>query len=233
MCVLALAWRSHPRWRLVVAANRDEFHDRPSEPLHRWGNDAIIAGRDARGRGTWLAVSESGRFAAVTNLRGGPQGARPASRGTLVVDLAAGRPTGHNLDDFGPFNAISTFEDEAAVLSNRSTPARHPLAPGLYGMSNEAFATPAPKTLRLKAIVRDWLEADGVAEQLFAGLREPTPPSNSKNKSASIFVHDATYGTRCSTLVLVDQRGSGTILERRYDRAGDQNGDTEILFAWP
>ena len=92
MCILALAWLAHPRWRLVVAGNRDELHARPAAPLARWGKpDHLIAGRDLEAGGTWLGVSEQGCFAVLTNLRGyGPPQPGRASRGALVTDLLAG-----------------------------------------------------------------------------------------------------------------------------------------------
>src|ERR1700754_2725628 len=92
MCILAFAWQAHPRWHLVLAGNRDERHDRPAAPLARWEAPAdLIAGRDLKSGGTWLGVSEKGRLAVVTNLRGhgGPDPAK-VSRGALVADLLAG-----------------------------------------------------------------------------------------------------------------------------------------------
>src|SRR3546814_7425922 len=88
MCVLAFAWRAHPHWPLIAAGNRDELHARPAQPLARWDRpDHLLAGRDLQSGGTWLGVSEQGRFAVVTNLRGygAPEPGR-ASRGALVTD---------------------------------------------------------------------------------------------------------------------------------------------------
>src|SRR5438093_10047665 len=113
MCILALAWQAHPRWHLVVAGNRDELHARPSAPLARWDQpEHVIAGRDLKSGGTWLGVSEQGRMAVVTNLRGygNPEPDR-ASRGALVTDVLSGDgryadPSGAKLSDFNPFNLI-------------------------------------------------------------------------------------------------------------------------------
>ena len=92
MCVLAFAWRAHPRWQLVVAGNRDELHTRPTAPLARWTDpDHLLAGRDLLSGGTWLGVSGQGRFAVVTNLRGhGAPRADAESRGRLLRDYLAG-----------------------------------------------------------------------------------------------------------------------------------------------
>ena len=70
MCLLVIAWESHPRYRLVVAANRDECHERPAAPLAKWPAPlGILAGRDLRARGTWLALDEERRFGVITNFR--------------------------------------------------------------------------------------------------------------------------------------------------------------------
>src|ERR1019366_3936015 len=101
MCVLALAWGAHPGWRLVMAGNRDEMQERPAQPLRRWDEpDHVLAGKDLQSGGTWLGVSEQGRFAVVTNLRGfGPAKAGRPSRGILLRDLLSGEGQyGHPCD---------------------------------------------------------------------------------------------------------------------------------------
>ena len=120
MCVLALAWRAHPRWRLVLAGNRDEFHARPASPLARWTQPGhLLGGKDLQSGGTWLGVSEQGRAAVVTNLRG--QGnPRPdrVSRGTLVTGVLSGEGSYADLSvtdlsRFNPFNLIAVAENRA------------------------------------------------------------------------------------------------------------------------
>ncbi|MDO6414054.1 NRDE family protein [Sphingomonas sp. BIUV-7] len=242
MCVIAIAWQAHPRWRLVVAANRDEYHDRPAEKLHRWPDSDLIAGRDLIGRGTWLAVSEQGRFAAVTNLR--QQRQQPAdpewtSRGLLVTGLALGQQQyeGAAIDrlaGFGPFQAISVSGAEADLLSNRPTPACRRLAPGILGISNGPFDRPWRKSRRLGSMVERWLnDATFDRASLLADLRDPASPAADADDPGEIFVSDPVYGTRCSTVVTVDQSGDGVIVEVRYDRAGNVEGTETIAFRWP
>jgi uncharacterized protein with NRDE domain len=106
MCVVAIALNAHPRWQLVLAGNRDEFHARPSAPLARWkGKDShILGGRDLQSGGTWLGVSEQGRLAVVTNIRTGhPPDSEKASRGALVADFLSGKSTFDDLDRYNPF----------------------------------------------------------------------------------------------------------------------------------
>jgi uncharacterized protein with NRDE domain len=248
MCVAAVAWEAHPRWRLVAIGNRDEYHARPAAPLAAWDN-GMIAGQDLKSGGTWLGVTDR-RFALVTNLRGfGDPDPQRASRGALVTDLltGAGRyadPQTAPLHDFNPFNLFLADADGLTFLSNRPAAIRSPLAHGLYGLSNGALDEPWPKTLQLKAALLDWLT--GAAEDfdpLFAALREerhadvglpPSTPSDvpREPRDSSVFIRDAVYGTRCSTVVVVDRDGAGLIVERRFDRDAAATGETTLPFRW-
>ena len=252
MCVLAFAWRAHPRWTLVLAGNRDELHARPALPLARWDEPGhLLAGRDQQSGGSWLGVSEEGRFAVVTNLRGyGMPVPDRASRGALVTDFLSGNgryadPGSADLSDFNPFNLIVADRERASFLSNRPEILRSVLAPGIYGLSNGALDEPWPKTLRVKELLLEWII--GGASQLsdlLEGLREdtlpgfgfgPAVPSDVPQEPAvsPIFIRGPVYGTRCSTFVGIDDRGQGKIVERRYDSAGDGTGQTTLSFSWP
>jgi uncharacterized protein with NRDE domain len=252
MCVLAFAWHAHPRWRLVLAGNRDELHDRPAAPLARWDEPGhILAGRDLLSGGTWLGVSEQGRLAVVTNLRGfGAPAPDRASRGALVTDLLAGEgryadPAAAGLGDFNPFNLILADRGEARFLSNRPGDIRTTLARGIYGLSNGALDDPWPKTMRLKAALLDWIVAGDVAPAvLLEVLREEalpaagvpaTVPSDVPQEPAQspIFIRNPVYGTRCSTVVAIDATGAGVIIERRYAADAAVTGETSLVFAWP
>jgi uncharacterized protein with NRDE domain len=251
MCVLAFAWRAHPRWPLVAAGNRDELHARPARALARWDRpDHLLAGRDLQSGGTWLGVSEQGRFAVVTNLRGygTPEPSR-ASRGALVTDLLSGEgryadPRDAELSDFNPFNLIVADRDRAQFLSNRPEAVRSLLAPGIYGLSNGALDEPWPKTMRLKAHLLEWImNGSGGPESLLDNLREeslpevgipPAAPSDVPQEPplSSIFIRNPVYGTRCSTVVAIDDRGQAAITERRYDATGAAAGETSLAFSW-
>ncbi len=252
MCVLAFAWRAHPRWRLVVAGNRDELHARPSAPLDRWTDlQHLLAGRDLVAGGAWLGVSEEGRFAVVTNLRGfGESKPAPVSRGALVTGLLSGDvhdagPDDAELAGFNPFNVIFADTDRARFLSNRPEIIRSILAPGIYGLSNGALDATWPKTLHIKAALLDWI-VDGKSdlEVLLRALRHDTlpevgvrsvPPSDVAQEPAlsPVFIRHPLYGTRCSTVVTIDDRGQGMIVERRYSPSGEAAGDTTLSFSWP
>lgn len=242
MCIMAMAWAAHPRWRLVLIGNRDEYHARPAAPLAPWPDrPGVIAGRDLQSGGTWLGVSTAGRAVIVTNLRGhGDRAADRASRGALVADLLAGDGSYADappsaLDDFNPFNLILIDGQTAQFLTNRPAPARTPLAPGLHGLSNGPLDAPWPKTLALKAALDDWLTTGAQdPSTLLDPLRSETLPAVATGDEASpIFIRDPLYGTRCSTIVAIDTAGQGQIIERRFDATGQTTGDTLIDFRFP
>ncbi len=252
MCIMAMAWNAHPRWRLILIGNRDEYHARPAAPLARWRDrNGVIAGRDLQSGGTWLGVSQAGRAAIVTNLRGfGRPDPERASRGALVTDLLAGDglyadPAHASLMDFNPFNLILIDRVGAHFLTNRPELVRTALTPGLYGLSNGALDAPWAKTLALKAALLGWLTAGANRpELLFDALRQeslpdagiaPDGPSDAPDEAAPspIFIRHPIYGTRCSSIVAIDRDGQGQIFERRFDASGEQVGDNAIAFAWP
>jgi uncharacterized protein with NRDE domain len=248
MCVVALAWQAHPRWKFIVAGNRDERHDRPAAPLGRWKGAGILAGRDFRSDGTWLGVSDSKRFVVVTNLRGdeAPVPGR-VSRGRLVTDVLAGTgryadPADADLADFNPFNLFVVDSDRALFLSNRPHVVRRSLDDGLYGLSNGALDEAWPKTVRLKAMLRDWMHGpadrpsallDALADEHRPDMPRGRPAGPSQEPATSpIFIRHPEYGTRCSTVVAIDHAGTGIIIERRFDAAAEVTGETTLTFAW-
>jgi uncharacterized protein with NRDE domain len=254
MCLLVFAWMNHPRYRLVVAANRDEFHDRPAAPLGWWTTtDGMLAGRDLRAGGTWIGVTRSGRFGAVTNYRGveGPPVADAPSRGGLVPDYLAGEATpGTFLEKlngaataFAGFNVLAGDRESLHYLSNRDSAGPRRLEPGTYGLSNHALDTPWPRLVRARERFDDALAAErpGVGE-LFELLadREPATgaafpgsglhPDLERALSAPFVLHEH-YGTRCSTVLLAGHDGRTVAAERRFDAAGNLTGATRLEFA--
>lgn len=227
MCVLALAW-DHPRWRLVVAGNRDEFHARPSEALAEWPDQpGVLAGRDLASGGTWLGVHRGGRLAVVTNVRGQPPRADARSRGELVTAALTGARTGEP-GSYNGFNLVAV-DGTARFITNRPTASEVQLAPGLYGLANAGLDAPWRKTERLKAILTGWLEGGAGPQALLAGLAEEVPDDHALG---SIFVRNAVYGTRCSTVVAVAHDGAGVIVERRFSPEGETTGETALDFRW-
>ncbi|MFK4871427.1 NRDE family protein [Novosphingobium sp. ZW T3_23] len=247
MCVAALAWQAHPDWLLVVAGNRDEFHARPSAPLARWEDGSgIIAGRDLLGGGTWLGIAESAEPAAnrmvlVTNYRV-PEGSVPGrpSRGKLVTDLLRGHEP-EPVETMNPFNLVEIAGTGARFLTNHPRAVSQPLAPGIHGLSNGGFEMPWPKTRQVEASVQAWLNAPGSdVAPLLDALRAETPaPAPTalqgapEPRFAPVFIRDAVYGTRCSTVITVHRDGTGAIVERSFAPDGSASGEVRIDFLWP
>jgi uncharacterized protein with NRDE domain len=232
MCVVALALNAHPQWRLVLAANRDELHARPSAPLARWEGDEshIIAGRDLLSSGTWLGVSEAGRLAVVTNIR---TGAMPdpekLSRGALVADYLRGasQPPREMLDRYNPFSFITVGPEGATLSANRQTPMIETLPNGIHGLSNGAPHEDWPRKNRLMQAFTECLEGEvDLPEALLSLLGR-------EDIDDSIFIRDTVYGTRCSTVVLIEGEGGGMIIERRFDQCGTAEGQSKIAFTIP
>jgi uncharacterized protein with NRDE domain len=233
MCVVAIALDCHPRWKLVLAGNRDEFHAREADPLGRWEEAPhVLAGRDLQAGGGWLGVSEEGRLAVVTNIRN-PDGPDPtkASRGALVGDwLIEGKaPDLDALPGFNPFNLLLSGPEGTELLSNLPEPQRLPLSAGIHGLSNGHPGEPWPRKTSMEVALSGWIDRDAAPEMLFTLLRDE---SLLDDGGVPIFIKAPVYGTRCSTVVLVDIQGQGSITERRFHPDGSDAGEMRIDFRW-
>jgi len=245
MCLIAVAWRASSSRPLVVAANRDEAHARPSAAA-AWWQDApdVLAGRDLSAGGTWLGVDRRGRFAAVTNLR--PNGARvtaPRSRGALVAGFLRGRESaeryaariGAESDAYGPFNLLVADHDSLWFVGTR-TPA-HPLAPGVHALSNVEPDVDWPKVTaareRLREVVdRRHVDRGDIDRALFALLAERRAPADGYDvRQVSPFQLDPVWGTRSSTVVVMDAGGKVRFVERSFDPGGAPTGEVRFEFA--
>jgi uncharacterized protein with NRDE domain len=248
---MALAWRAHPRWRLVLIANRDELHERPTVRAARWADaPRVRGGRDLRFGGAWLAVSEAGRLAAVTNVRGpGGPFEELQSRGVLTQRFATGElglASLRALDPlaFRPFNLLAVEDGEAVFMSNRPSSFRG-LGEGLHGLSNGPLDDLWPKTRRAMAALERWLAA-GIddAGPLFEALADATPAPDAELPDTGVglererglsppFLVGPVYGTRCSTVVRIDDAGRGDFIERSFGPEGVPLGDVRLDFSWP
>ena len=248
MCLIYVAWRRHARHRLVVAANRDEFHARPALPVHWWDDTpGVLAGRDLEAGGTWLAVGAAGRFAAITNypdpvperIPGAP------SRGALVSEFVAGdEPAevylGRVMDEghrYNGFSLLAVDGDTLAFASNRSRGVVR-LDPGVYGLSNHLLDTPWPKVTDGKAELERLLAGPEVRISDLLALLAPDDPRHEEAPAAdtesdpgpmrwrsSRFIIGPDYGTRASAAILLDAGGAGVFVERSFDSSGAAVGD--------
>lgn len=253
MCLLVVAWLTHPRYRLVVAGNRDEFHDRPTAPLGWWPDEPdILAGRDLRAAGTWLGVARSGRFGLLTNFRdaaGSPAPGAP-SRGRLVPDfLRTGDAPDRYLAglragaaQFAGFSLLLGDDKTLYYYSNVEPAEPRALGPGLYGLSNHRLDEPWPKLVRTRERVAAALAGEPpLALVLLDALADSTPappeprhrqglPDDLETALSAPFVRHARYGTRCSTVLQIGQDGHTIVHEHRFDPAGAQIGATRFEF---
>jgi uncharacterized protein with NRDE domain len=252
MCLLVFAWRVHPRYRLVVAANRDEFHERPTAPLAKWPeSNGILAGRDLRAGGTWFGLDRTRRFGAVTNFRELQRPRRSApSRGNLVpgflVQPDAPESFLARLETDAPgysgFNLLLGDADQLWYASNRLDRFARPLPPGVYGLSNEFLDTPWPKLQRVRHRFEAWLAtvAADPAQELFELLADRVPASEGLPQAgltpeweralSAPFVIHPTYGTRSSTVLLLEPDGALRMAEHRFDSTGAYTGEAEYLL---
>lgn len=253
MCLIAFAWNADPRFRLVVAANRDEFHARKAAPAGFW-DDApqVLAGRDLKEGGTWMGIAP-GRFAAVTNRRsltdirlGAP------SRGHLVGEYLRGTVSAqHYMVQLAPqarkysgFNLIVADRDELFSCDNTPGAAPQALPPGCYALSNGTLNSDWPKMRRVRDALRAALAAVHLEEEaLFTMLADRTPAADDELPDTGVgrllertlsspFVCSPTYGTRSSTVLVVGRTGQGRLAERSFDAKGQLAGSVSQEFHW-
>jgi uncharacterized protein with NRDE domain len=257
MCLLVLAWRSHPRYRLVVAANRDEFHARAAAPLAPWADlPGMAGGRDLQASGAWFAVDQRRRCGIVTNFRefGRRRRSAPSRGGLIPAFLSTDRGPGEFLGaletdapGYAGFNLLLADREMLWYASNRADQFARPLPAGIYGLSNEFLDTPWPKLVRTRERFVALLtsppadDRHTLRHELFAALadREPAlasalPPGDLSpewaRKLSAPFVLDPTYGTRCSTVLTISHDGELLMTERRFDAQGDPAGETEYAL---
>lgn len=249
MCLVVFAWNTHPEYRLLLAANRDEFHGRPARELHWWPDaPEILAGRDLQAGGTWLAMHRDGRFATVTNYRERqrkPAGLR--SRGELVTGFVAGEgdPGTYieavNGEQYGGFSLLAADGDALWYVSNRGD-GPTPLEAGIYGLSNASLDTPWPKLVRardgLRALVQDGDANESAMLRLMAD-RSTAPAHDIDNSELPFevaraltapFIVSSDYGTRCTTVLTWANDGRISLRERRFDANGDKTGESAFRF---
>jgi len=249
VCLVILAFDAHEDYPLLVAANRDEFHARPTRKAD-WWSDApdIVGGRDLQAGGTWLGVRRGGRFATVTNYSGAVERrAGLRSRGHLVTDFLQGvqSPVEYletiHADDYAGFNLLVADGTSLAYLSNRGGGLRE-LPAGIYGLSNAILDEPWEKVERSKQRLARLFDAGGVNDtQLLEllGDRSKGPvddvrtdrlPFALAHAITAPFIITADYGTRCSTIVRADRNGQWNFHERRFDASGDNTGESRYSF---
>ena len=245
MCLIVFAWRPGHTLPLIVAANRDEFHARPSLPLGHWSDaPQIVAGRDLQAGGTWMGVTTDGRFAALTNIRapGSPAGER--SRGELPERFLRGsHPPALYLEALtrrlGQFSGFNLLVGDRAELWYLNSVEKTPrlLSPGIYGLSNAALDTPWPKLLGARAALQACISTPE-RDRLLSIMSDSKPAEDAELPATGIsqemekllsstFIASPDYGTRATTVLIRRADGSAALTERRFGPIG-ATGETEI-----
>lgn len=250
MCLVAVAWDCHPRYRVVVAANRDEYYARPSAPAAEWAElPGVYGGRDLQSGGSWMAADRRGRLALVTNIR--RAGQHPGlSRGALVQQAMRTQRPIHaealafaaDAGRYRPFNLL--LADTHALLRLHAPAAQvERLPPGIYGISNGAFAPPWPKTARLMAALGDWCETPNEdPEALLAALADRRVAADAELPDTGVgqererflsasFLASEHYGTRASSVLTLGRDGIASLIERSFAPFGQPAGQRELR--WP
>lgn len=256
MCLIFFAVEAHPDYPLIVAANRDEAYERPTLPLHHWENSPIIAGKDLTAGGTWMGITRSGRFAAITNYRDPRESVQnPLSRGLLVKNFLESQHTAPTYlqaiadEDhrYPGFNLVVGQGSELWYFSNRADTGVKQLSPGIHGLSNHLMDTPWPKVRGGKADLEATLStlpypAGEAAIQPLSELllnRHPAPDHELPDTGiAKAFEKELSprfilstgrrYGTRSSTILLRDNNEDFLMVESTWNAHGENAGIARI-----
>jgi uncharacterized protein with NRDE domain len=237
MCLIVLAWEEHPDYKLILAANRDEFYEREALPAHFWeDNPQLLAGRDLKSGGTWMGVTKQGKWAAVTNYRDIRNLKEIApSRGNLT--------TGYLKSSLSPKQYIEKIKPEATLYNgfnlfignihqlyyfSNQIENEEKLDPGIYGLSNHLLDTPWPKVEAAKTILKQAVERKNISHTTLLDILyntntypdAPMPDTGLGREAeislSSIFIRMPGYGSRCSTVLLLNHDNEVVFAERQY-----------------
>jgi uncharacterized protein with NRDE domain len=251
MCLILFSYQLHADYRLILAANRDEFYNRPTAPLEYWSDHPdLLAGRDLKGNGTWLGITRTGRFAAITNYREPALHRENApSRGILIRDFLTGTASPkHYLEAvskksnaYNGFNLIAGDPSGFYYYSNRASRVRQ-LRPGLYGISNHLIDSAWPKIQRGKSLLQGQLSGRKKIdiEKIWGILADRSLPADEELPDtgvglarerilAPLFISSPDYGTRSSSIVLMDYSGQTTFMERTFLNAANETKTGETV----
>lgn len=252
MCLIVFAYDCHPDYRLILGANRDEYRNRPTDPAGYWSSaPQLLAGHDRQAGGTWMGVTTTGKIAAITNYRDPlRQLINPPSRGRLV--------SGYLLDEnqtpeeykatlnrdgqkYDGFNLLYGTFEKLYYFTNRGGSSGS-VSPGVHGLSNHLLDSRWPKVTtaksRMEAIVHHGAVDPG---QIFAALSDPVPYADNllpdtgvglerERMLSPLFIENDDYGTRSSTVILIDRKGRVIFTERVFDHVSQTSSTRSYDF---
>ncbi len=237
MCIILTALDVHPQYRLILLSNRDEFFKRETLPLHRWeGNVPMYAGRDLKEGGAWLGMTAEGRITTVTNYREPPEEGSWLSRGLIVSRYLSGKSDPFDYleslrkegDRYRGLNVFCGYPDRLYYYSNRGKGIVR-VEKGIHGLSNGLLDEPWPKVNRGKSLFAELVRSRGdfPVEKAFSLMKDTWRPADENLPDtgfglegerflSTIFIQGKEYGTRCTTLILVDRDGEVYMEERTH-----------------
>ena len=250
MCLLLIGINSNPNFKLIIAANRDEFYGRTTWPAHFWVDyPSILAGKDLKAGGTWLGITKTGKIAAITNFREGlkPKDNVP-SRGLLTLSFLAGKISGNdyltavqkNAFDYDGFNLILGSTDALYYFSNKQNLIEK-LEDGIYGLSNGLLNSNWPKVVESKDKFRNALKSNFSTNELFEILYDQSLPDEKllpntgidfqiERVLSSVFIKTEKYGTRCSTVITIDNSDNVRFIERTFNPRNEMYEEIKFNF---
>ena len=237
MCLILFGYKISRKYPLILAANRDEFYQRPTDRMHFWqSNPSILAGKDLDQGGTWFGVNKNGTFAALTNYRDPAAIKQNApSRGEIIIDFLESKKPSETYfnavkkkaDLYNGFNLIFGSKEELFWFSNLKNTIEK-ISPGIHGLSNRFLDTPWPKVASGKRALEQVINENISSESLFSILTDQSIPDDSllphtgvelewERILSPLFIQSDIYGTRSSTVMLMDKDSNIEITERTYD----------------
>ncbi|MEH7234565.1 NRDE family protein [Bacillus sp. JJ1562] len=248
MCLILFAYQAHPVYKIIVAANRDEFLQRPTAPIHFWEDEpSLLAGRDLEKMGTWMGVTKPGRFAAITNYRDtGEILEGKQSRGKLVKDALTYngqiaeymKQLEKSNDQYPGYNLLVGDPDNLYYYSNVGK-SLEKVKPGIHGLSNHLLNTKWPKVEKGKDGLSNVIKEDNLVEDLLGLLQNTDRPNDNllpktgvslelERVLSSLFIQTNGYGTRSSTVLLMSDT------EIQYvERTFSSSGTSDQKFHFP
>jgi len=246
MCLILFSYKNHSHYDLILASNRDEFRDRPTAPLEFWEDDPdVLAGRDLMNGGTWMGITRTGRFAALTNFRSIPMIKQDSpSRGYLVKNFLVGKMSASDYIDelqttaeiYSGFNLIIGTIKELIYFSNCKKEAQ-PIASGMFGLSNNFLDVSWPKVKRGKHLLSECLDCteDLDIKQIFTLLSDTSIPKDHhlprtgismewEQMLSPIFIDNSFYGTRSQSILTINKSGYVSFYERTIHRDNIRKG---------
>jgi uncharacterized protein with NRDE domain len=250
MCLITLAYRCHPDYPLLVAANRDEFYRRPTAAAQFWAEaPRLLAGRDLEAGGTWMGITECGRFAAVTNHRNPPSTPpKPRSRGMLTLDYLLGaapapdylQSLARRAGDYAGFNLVLADHSGLFYFSNVENRLRR-LPPGVYSLSNALLDANWPKQRRAARALAALIPGAVDHGELRATVSDRTPATDEELPDTGIgreleralssqFIVTGDYGTRATTTLAIHRSRRVEFLEQSFKPGGTAAGLRRYAF---